>query len=167
MSTNKFIMLTIVAYFGVYGLVLNCINAEEITVDQLTGYWYTVAIISPLLSKVSLRCDRRNITRGTDDDTFNDVHTVITDSLHTYNGVGKIKDSELHITYPAFGPGYVDIQCIKSYNNGDEFILHKAKPKQSQLRSRKPTASDEVKMIFEKEAADANATVKYIDQDNC
>lgn len=63
--------------------------------------------------------------------------------------------------------GYVDIQSIKSYNNGDEFILHKAKPKQSQLRSRKSTVSDEVKMIFEKEAADANATVRYIDQDNC
>lgn len=70
------------------------------------GYWYTVAIISPSLSKVSLRCDRRNITRGTDDNTFNDVHTVITlDGLHTYNGVGKIKGSELHIKYPVFGSG--------------------------------------------------------------
>ncbi|KAK0159628.1 hypothetical protein PV327_010723 [Microctonus hyperodae] len=167
MSTNKFIMLTIAAYFGMFGLVSNFINAEEITLDQIVGHWYTVGIIAPSLSKVSLRCDRRNITKGPDD-TFNDVHTVITDVLHTYNGVGRIKGSELHITYPAFGPGYVDvIKCLKSYDNGEEFILHKAKPKQSLLLSRKPTASDEVRAIFEKEAADANTEVRYIDQDNC
>lgn len=85
------------------------------------GQWYTIATAHPLNDEVPLRCDRREVTKGDDDNTFNLVDSAVAlDGKHSYKGTGHIKDSVLCVKFPEFGPGKLII-----YNPRDRFRLIK------------------------------------------
>ncbi|KAK0071074.1 hypothetical protein PV326_001721, partial [Microctonus aethiopoides] len=136
------------------------------------GRWYTIATLDPSNAEHELRCNQREVTKGSSDQFFNVYDTAVApDGKYSTFGDGDIRNAVYKkpgLLLKYLGTKEFRLFYYDTLNNGEEFIVHDmAGPNSLELHSRKPTVSDEGKAAFEEEADKLNSTVIYIDQDDC